>query len=188
MNSYVDEENLPVTVIVSRLVKPGCEQAYEQWIKGISREAMQFEGHLGVSIIRPQKNVQPEYVMIFKFDRYSNLKKWVESDVRQEWLDKTTQLVQGEANVQMLTGMEAWFTLPDKPLPSPPPRYKMLVVTWLTVYVLINIITFVLGPVLRVLPHPLSSLILSLLMVSLMTYFVMPFMTRLFYKWLYPSR
>jgi hypothetical protein len=64
----------------------------------------------------------------------------------------------------------------------------MLLVTWLAIYVLINIITFVLGPVVRVLPPLISSLILSLLMVSLMTYFVMPFMTRLFYKWLYPSR
>ncbi|WP_017715362.1 hypothetical protein [Kamptonema formosum] len=55
--------------------------------------------------------------MIFKFDRYSNLKKWIESDVCQEGLDKTNQLVQGGANVQMLTGMEVGLTPPGKPLP-----------------------------------------------------------------------
>lgn len=187
MNSPVDSDKMPVTVIVSRVVKIGSEQAYEEWIKGISREAMKFEGHCGVSLIRPSDRTYPEYVLIFKFDSYGNLRKWNESAVRQEWLDRAQPLVEGDASVQVITGMETWFTLPEKPLRRPPPRYKMLIITWVTVYVLLNAVGFVLTPVVAWLPPLVRTLVLSFTMVTLMTYFAMPAMTKLFYKWLYPK-
>lgn len=65
MNSSVNEnDNMPVTGVVSRIGKSGCEQAYEEWIQGISRESAKFKGHLGVSIIRPEETTYPEYVII----------------------------------------------------------------------------------------------------------------------------
>jgi uncharacterized protein len=58
--------------------------AYEQWVQGISQVARQFDGHLGLSILRPSPGVRREYVSILKFDRYDNLKAWMESAARQE--------------------------------------------------------------------------------------------------------
>jgi hypothetical protein len=186
MSFSVDDENLPVTVVVSQLVKRGCEQTYERWIQGIAAEAEKFDGYLGISVIRPQKSVRSEYVLIFKFDHYVNLKQWMESDTHRKWLEKTNQLVQDAPNYQQLTGMETWFTLPDKPPPSPPPRYKMAILTWLAVYILLNILSYVLAPVVVGLPVFLRSFVISAVMIVLMTYAVMPQMTHLFYKWLYP--
>lgn len=185
--SFAEDENQPVTVVISQLVKPGCEQVYEQWIKGIANEAMKFKGHLGINKIRPQKGIRPEYVIIFKFDRYTNLKKWMASDARKQWLAKSNQLIQDAPNVQLLNGMEAWFTLPGKPLKSPPPRYKMAILTWVAVYTLLNIFTYVLAPVIRGFPAFIGQLLISGIMVVLLTYVVMPQLTRLFYKWLYPK-
>lgn len=186
MSFAVEDENQSVTVVISQLVKPGCEQAYEKWIKGISHEALKFHGHLGTSIIRPQKGNRPEYVIIFKFDRYANLKKWMESDVRKQWLAKSNQLIQDAPNVQQLSGMETWFTLPGKPLKSPP-RYKMAILTWVAVYVLLNIHTYTLASAIKGLPAFIGQLIISVTMVTLLTYVVMPRMTKIFYKWLYPN-
>lgn len=186
MSFAVEDENQPVTVVVSQLVKPGRERAYENWIAGICKAALNFNGHLGTSIIRPQTRTRPEYVLIFKFDRYDNLKKWMESDERQRCLAQADQLVQNAPNVQLLNGMEAWFTLPGKPSSSPPSRYKMAILTWVAVYVLINFLNFVLAPALQGLPAFVGSLIISVLMVVLLTYVVLPQITRLFRKWLYP--
>ena len=186
--SFVNgDENQHVTVVISQVVKPGCEQAYEQWMKGISRDAQMFKGHIGVTVLRPQKGSGPEYAIILRFDCYANLKKWMESDVRQEWVAKSKQLVQEVPNVQLLSGMETWFTLPSKPLKKPPPRYKMAILTWVAVYVLLNILTYVFAPVIRVLPAFIGQLMISVIMVALLTYVVMPQITRIFYKWLYPN-
>jgi uncharacterized protein len=57
-----------VTAVISHLVKPGREKDYEQWLHNISGVAQQFEGHAGVSFIRPQDATSLEYVIILKFE------------------------------------------------------------------------------------------------------------------------
>ena len=42
----------PVTVVVNRRVKPGTEKWFEEWLRGITAEAVRFPGHLGVNVIR----------------------------------------------------------------------------------------------------------------------------------------
>ena len=66
----------PVTVVISRKVKPGCKKAFEKFISGITASAMTFKGHLGTSVFRPGSPTDNEYRIIFKFDRASNLQIW----------------------------------------------------------------------------------------------------------------
>ncbi|WP_159945033.1 MULTISPECIES: hypothetical protein [unclassified Nocardiopsis] len=65
-----------------------------------------------------------------------------------------------------------------------PPRYKQAVVSWLGVYPLITLLLWLLGPVVSDLPLPLVTLVLTLVLVSLQTYAVIPLLTRLFRPWL----
>jgi antibiotic biosynthesis monooxygenase (ABM) superfamily enzyme len=87
----------------------------------------------------------------------------------------------------VLTGLERWFTLPWQPGLPPPPRIKMAMLTLLAVYPLGYVILGLLGPWLAPLPMPLRALVMTALTVSLLTWVVMPRMTRLFRHWLYPS-
>jgi hypothetical protein len=65
----------------------------------------------------------------------------------------------------------------------------MVAVTWLAVYPLITLILVLFGPtLLGPLPMLLHTLFLTAVMVTLMTYVIMPRMTRLFSFWLYPDR
>ena len=177
-----------VTAIISHLVRPGREQGYEDWITGISAAAKTFEGHQGVNIIRPRDRDRPEYVAILRFDCYDHLKRWLESETRRDWIDRLQPLIQKPEDIQTLTGLETWFTLPERPLKTPPPRYKMLLVTWLGVFVTLAILSRLLAPLLLTLPLLLNQLITTGLVVCLLTYFVMPNLTRLFHGWLHPQR
>ena len=76
------DEDPQVTTIISPVVGSGREQGYEEWFHGMAIDARKFKGHLGVSAIRPRDHAHPEYVVILKFDRYDNLKQWLESDTR----------------------------------------------------------------------------------------------------------
>lgn len=181
------DTNEQVTAVISHQIKPGREQGYEEWLKGIAADAKRFEGHCGVSIIRPRDGVCPEYVAILKFDRYTHLKQWIESDVRQQWLDRLGPLISKPEEVQTLTGLETWFTLSGQPRKSPPPRYKMALVTWLGVFVTVGVLSRFLPLILSAIPPLLSQIISSGLTVALLTYLVMPQLTRLFSRWLYPK-
>jgi antibiotic biosynthesis monooxygenase (ABM) superfamily enzyme len=95
-------------------------------------------------------------------------------------------LILEEPKVRVLTGLEAWFTLPSKEGASPPPRYKMAVITWLAVFPLATLVFLALQPLLGGAPAVLRTLVFTIVMVTTMTYVVMPRMTRLFSFWLYP--
>src|SRR5688572_26167297 len=89
------KDNGPVTVIVTRKAKKEKINEFEEWMDGIIHEAMRFEGHMGVNIIRPTDPSNPEYVVIFRFNSYENLAKWEKSEIRKEWLDKSKEVAEG---------------------------------------------------------------------------------------------
>ncbi len=192
MASRPISEHLPnddkqhVTAVISHLVKPTQTEAYEQWLRDISAVAQQFEGHCGVDFIQPQDSTYPEYAIILKFDSYQNLKQWMDSPVRQKWIDKAQPLVQQDQTVQVLTGFETWFTLPGKLVKQPPKRYKMAILTTLSVFTVAQILGRTVGLLLEPLPSSVRSFMLTALTVFSLVYVVMPRVTRLFYRWLYP--
>ncbi len=192
MHEYVERsegqrgEDPPVTGVASRQVEPGREEEFEDWVSGILDAVKGFPGYLGSDVLRPKSAEEGEYRILYRFDRTSNLEHWEASDERRRWLDKAEPLVQ-EQKVGRLTGLETWFTLPAKAGQPAPPRYKMAVVTWLAVFPTVLIIFTLFGPLLNLLPTVLRTLLFTLTMVTLMTYLIMPRMTRLFSFWLYPD-
>jgi hypothetical protein len=180
----------PVTVIVTRRAKKEKIKEFEEWMDGIVHEAMKFEGHMGVNIIRPTDPSNPEYVVIFHFNTYENLTKWEKSEVRKEWIDKSKDLAEGEPTVEKQTGLEFWFTphTGDKAAAMPPPRYKMAIVITGIIFVLVSILLPQIRQLTIGLPVLLSTLAGVVIMVLLMTYVIMPAVTRLLRPWLSKKR
>jgi antibiotic biosynthesis monooxygenase (ABM) superfamily enzyme len=183
-------KNLPapsVTVVISRRVKPGCEADFEAFLTGVTTACAQFPGYLGSNIFRPASADDPEYRVIFKFDRLGNLRRWETSEERQKWFFQAEALTESPPIIQHLTGLETWFTLPGKAAIVPPPRYKMALVSWLAVFPLITLISTVLQNQLAQLPIALRVMTVTAIAVPTMTYLLMPQMTQIFAWWLYPS-
>lgn len=179
----------PITLVISEVVEPRHIQEYEAWTSGINRAAQEFEGFLGVEIIRPRDHIYPEYVVIVKFDNYAHFREWTASRTYLDWMERSKDLVAERSRQQLPNGMEMWFTLPKR-IPhrtSQPAYYKKVILGVLAVYPLILLANWLLDPFLNGF-HPLVSLFISVLFVSaLLTYPVMPWLTRLLNFWLYPS-
>ena len=194
MDDFVEDEkptpreDPPVTAVASRRVKPGHEQDFEEWVSGILTVVNTFPGYLGSEVLRPSDPKDDEYRIVFRFDHASNMHAWQSSEERQRWLRKARPHLREKEKVHVLTGLETWFTLPSKPGAPAPPRYKMAIVTWLAVFPLVAVIFSLFGQWLNLLPTLLRTLVFSAVMVTLMTYVIMPRMTRLFSFWLYPDR
>ncbi|MBD2102494.1 antibiotic biosynthesis monooxygenase [Leptolyngbya sp. FACHB-261] len=187
MQPLNNADDPPVTIHVLHRVKPGCEATFEQVLGDLITAAHSYEGHLGVNVFRSGNNTNPEYQVVFKFDQGSHFKQWESSAIRQQLLTRVNQLTVDAGQISVLTGLETWFTLPTKPGLPPPPRYKMFVITWATIFVLISLMNQLVIPLLHSLPSLLGTLIVTGLMVFLMTYVVMPRITKLFAQWLYPK-
>ncbi|MDX2241367.1 MAG: antibiotic biosynthesis monooxygenase [Leptolyngbyaceae cyanobacterium bins.302] len=182
MNESIASE--PVTVVIAQRVKPGQELPFETWMREIIAVASTYPGHLGTNVIHPQPGIRPEYVIIFRFDGYENLKLWMSSRDREHWLAQAKPFITTDPEIQQISGLEAWFSLPGQPLKTPP-RYKTALLTWAVVFVLINLLNWLVLPVLTSFPAWVRTLIFSGIMVILLTYVVMPRVTRLLRKWLY---
>lgn len=174
----------PLTVVASWKVKPGKEAAFEEWHRGISAAALAFPGHLGVTVIRPSQT-RDEYVVVFKFDSYEHLGAWQISATRREWLKKAESLQVQKPRYQTGYGLEFWFTSPKAM--QHPPRWKMALVTVLAIYPTVNLVNIILTPFIGGFSPWLGSLVATPIIIVLMTYLVMPFLTRIFSHWLFPD-
>jgi antibiotic biosynthesis monooxygenase (ABM) superfamily enzyme len=175
-----------VTTIVTRRVKPGHEASYEQFLEGIISAASRFPGHLGVEVFRPRSATTGEYRTVYRFDTAEHLRGWLDSDEHAAWLERAEPHVIGPVRTRFVTGLESWFTLPDQPGTPPPPPYKMALLTWITIFPLITAIVALTNPLIKDLPVAVRLGITTALAVPLMTWVVMPRVTRLLRGWLYP--
>jgi antibiotic biosynthesis monooxygenase (ABM) superfamily enzyme len=175
----------PVTTTVTRRVRPGHERFYEQFLAGIIAEAEKFPGHLGVEVFRPQSASSGEYRIVYRFDTQAHLRAWLDSDQHAAWLERAEPHAIGPVHRSFVTGLETWFTLPGDPARPPPPGYKMALVTWITIWPLITAIVAITGPLLEDLPLAARLGITTAIAVPLMTWVVMPRVTRILRGWLF---
>jgi hypothetical protein len=64
------------------------------------------------------------------------------------------------------------------------PKYKSALMIWVVIYPTINIIMLLLGDRLNTLALPLRTLILTVILVPLMVYVLLPFANKIFGNWL----
>lgn len=178
-------EEGPITVSISRRVKPGREAEYETWIHEVIEAASDFPGHQGANILRPSGKTDGRYVLIYRFDTWAHCENWENSDTRASYVDQLTDMVEGEAQMDRVTGLEFWFDLPQVPAASKAPQWKMALVLIVVVFCLVYPLQLYLLPHLNGLPRPAQSLTIAATQVLLMTYLVMPQVTKLLKSWLF---
>lgn len=187
MNSLKKYKDLPITMIVSRRVKPGYESAFEQVNVNMIATTGRLERFPEVNIFRSLNPNNAEYCIILKFDCISKLRRWERSAVRRKWLIELNKFTLSCSEIPIVRGIETWFTLPIQRTIAPP-RYKMALITWSAIFPLIVLINALFAPLLNQLPSITRSLVLTITLVLLMTYLLMPMMTKIFERWLYPQK
>ena len=174
-----------VTAVVTHRVRPGRESGYEEWIKGIADDARGFDGYLGAHILRPELGVSPNHVIVVQFATCVQLDAWMQSEIRKAWIERVKPLILEPESIKVLTGLEPWFQLPGQPFHGPPKRYKQALLVWVAVAALSLLVSPVVTMLLGAWPLVLRVLVNAAVMVVLLTYLVMPLLTRCFRRWLF---
>jgi antibiotic biosynthesis monooxygenase (ABM) superfamily enzyme len=177
-----EQNNGPLTVVVTWRVRRGCEGEFEAWRREIAAAALAFPGHMGLDVIRPG-TTPGEYVVIFRFDTYLNLRAWQESDIRRELLKKAEPFREREPSYRLESGLEYWFAPPS--VPASPPRWKMALVTVVGVWPASMLVPRLLHPFTDDLALPLRALLTAVGIVILLTWAIMPLLVRILRPWLH---
>jgi len=179
----MNEVKARVSVVVRRRIKEGCESAYEGLLKGLLTDAEKFDGYSGSDVIRPS-STQDEYDIRVHFDSNEALRAWVSSKERLRWLDAMNMLAD-EPQISVLSGLETWFTVPGQKHTGPPPRHKMVMLTWLAIYPSALVFSLLVEQFPYAL-HPVVALFfVTVMVVPTVAYVLLPRLTRLFESWLF---
>jgi hypothetical protein len=177
-----------ITVCITRTAKPGCEAAFERALHDFVQRSLKLPGQMGVHIMRPAPGSgSRDYGIIRKFASREALEEFRTSPEYLEWNQIAVELTEGVGRVEELTGLESWFTAPGAPLHSLP-KWKMAVATVAGVYPTSLFLGETVGRVTREWPLPVRVLVFAILMVALLTWVVMPLVTRVLHGWLHPDR
>jgi uncharacterized protein len=173
-----------ITIVVSRIVFPGREKEYDEWVRKLVTAAGEAPGNMGVTTLIPQKGKTGLYHVVLRFNDQTSVDNWEKSAIRQKLSSEADQF--SRSHRQAATGLETWFSIPDCPQVETPPHWKQAIVTTIGVYLVSTIIIKVLGLFNLGWNFFLENILVSALVVGSLTWAVMPLLTRMvFRKWLY---
>ena len=173
-----------VTVLVNRLV-PQDGEAFADTLKELLRDFDRFPGTAGSRLFRRQVGDGVEFSILQHFASQTDHDAWMASPEFARWRGEVTPPVPTPGHVHRYSGMESFFV--SAKAPDAPPRWKMAVLLLLVVYPLSLTISTWGAPALASLPVLVGTLLTSVFMVWLMTYVLVPILTKVFQSWLQPE-
>ncbi len=173
-------------VSIIRHVKPGSEAAFEEAVRGVILAASASPGYAGSEVLHPTTK-RGAWQLILRFDTLVHLQEWEKSPICQGWIARADALGIGDPKVSRVNGLEAWFALPEVPNALPSPKWKTAIVSAIGIYPAISLMPILLKPITNELPAWLATFVNIVIMMPLMTWVIMPQVTQLFKRWLYPS-
>lgn len=190
----------PVTVSITRRVAPEDELLMRAWADAGTQMASHFPGFLGSGWVRPARQ-STDWHMLYRFDSRESLAVWQDSNERNRWLTAGTNLVE-DTRIEHRTGIEGWFDEPEEravddmlsdsaePLTPPPapPRWKQMCIIWLAFFPTSLALAYLFGGFTKDWSPVFRVLLTTLVATPLMTYVILPRVTKLFQPWLTRTR
>lgn len=175
----------PVTAVFSRKVAPGHEEQYMTLHQRAVLASRAFPGHLASTVLHAEGT--RDYQIVYTFTDPGSLHHWIASDERRKLMQELDEISEAYQKVEPLTGLETWFLLPGRSTITPPPRWKMWLLAFVAVYPFVVLFQWLIAPELEDWPLLLRAAAFPLVLLSIMTFVLMPYATRVARRWLYPD-
>lgn len=173
-------QDVGVSILITRRVRPEARAAYEQAVRNWIPRAVQFPGHLGVFMVRPGAGSNEFGALV----RFHSLDAWREFEQWPPYLDFLAEIqpmLIAEPTAKPLHGLEAWFT---PTVNAAPPRWKMALLTWVGVNLIVIPARTVVGSFFASWPTTAIYLLTNAVVVVALTWLIMPLLTRAAQSWL----
>jgi uncharacterized protein len=176
--------SMPAKVVIERRVRAGADVAFAQWAERFTASASRARGYEGASVLSASTSAR---FILLRFATPDDLRTWQGSFEHAFLMREAAASSEPGGMSQLQSGLETWFTLPDMPTPSlPPPKWKMALLTWLCLLPMVIALGYAFEPL--NLPRLVGTALSTAIPVSMLTWVVMPRLTRALYRWLYKGR
>ena len=176
---------MPIHIAITRRVRPGREAEFKEALREFFQTSFAHTGVLGANmLVPPPGSDSREFGILRTFRTEKERDEFYNSPLFKAWDERARALTEGEPEYRELHGLEAWFRSPT----NPPPRWKMALVTLCGVLPASLLLNLTVAGWLHEAPLVLRALVISALMVMMLTWILMPLLTKLFKPWLHANR
>lgn len=175
------DETRSVTAVASFRLSPDNESAFDARFADLQSALAQFDGFIRSELVRPVPGTQDDTVVVFSFTSRERLDEWLDSDVRREVLAEIDPLLDGPRTVNVVGGFAGWFATRGSATPK---RWKQAALVLLALYPTALLVGLVRDALFPDLTMPLAVLLGNVAGVAVLSWVLMPFLTRAFDRWL----
>jgi uncharacterized protein len=169
-----------VTLVSAVRLRPGSETAHRSLHAAAVTRARQLGGLLGDELVPAIAGVQPQTVALLRFADRAALDRWLHAAERHAALEQMAQLVDGERIITVLGGFGGWFsTAVPEPRRLKPAAVVLAALT--PIALAVSAVRELALPGLLLVPAVAAT---STANVAVLTWLVMPVLTRRFEGWL----
>ncbi len=171
----------PVTAVASVRIRAGREAKYRALHQELIARLETFEGYLWSEYYEAVPGVQDDTVIVFAFADRSSLDAWLVSDTRAEVLGQMEELLEGDRTLNVVGGFAGWFPSDGG---TPVKTWKQSAVVLLALFPTALVLTVLRERFLPDLPWAAAIFLGNLLGVVVLSWVLMPWLTRLLAPWL----
>ncbi len=183
------------SLVIEHTVPAGEGLAFRWWHAKVTRAAKNFKGHIRTDLCAPVKGQQPSQPMkwysLVHFESPELLNQWVNSRDRKALIRTGRKTFASYQFISFSTGLEGWFSRRTGTEQSGlgPPAWKQNAVVILALYptVIIQSLLFSALGLMQSWTLPNSMIINNIITSSILTWGVMPLVTKLLRFWLQPT-
>lgn len=170
---------MSIHVAITRKVLPGKEEEFKEALRHFLGESFVHDGVNGASMITGLPGADDREIGILRtFKDKTERDEFYDSEHFRKWEEYASTLTEAPV-YRELNGLEAWFRSP-----LAPPRWKMAIVTLLGVFPTSIFLSLTVGPLVKDLPLVIRLFTIAVLMVGMLTWVVMPMLTKLMKEWI----
>jgi antibiotic biosynthesis monooxygenase (ABM) superfamily enzyme len=169
-----------INILILRAVRPEHLDDFEAAVRAWIPTAVEFPGHQGVFMLTPPPGSH-EYGALLRFRDEQSWHEFSAWETYRAFLKSIHPMLSAEPKTESMHGMEAWFRPRSSP---PPPRWKMAVVTYIGVVCMVWIASRLVGIAWSDAPGWAAYLLINAIVVTGLTWAVMPGLSRLMGGWL----
>jgi antibiotic biosynthesis monooxygenase (ABM) superfamily enzyme len=179
------------SLVIEHIVPRGKGLEFRWWHGKLTRAASRHKGYLRTDLCPPIKGSQLKWYSILHFDCPENLNHWLKSAERETLIEAGREIFKTYQFKSFNTGLEGWFShqTGSEQIGLGPPAWKQNLAVILGLYpvVMLQSLLFNQFGIMQHWPLASSMLANNLITSSILTWIVMPFVTRLMNFWLQPA-
>ena len=108
----MDQNNEPVTILVTHRLKEGREADFHAWLRSINESVEKAAGFRQLDLVQQNTPSAQDVGVIVRFDDHRSLEKWQQTEEVRRFKSRLAGFVENVSHTE-ITGFEQWFVPPS---------------------------------------------------------------------------